>query len=59
MDLFGPEHRAWQEENSRKLKERLEKTVSNPEPGLMGQWKHEFSRNLLNSMNTRKVKGKK
>lgn len=58
MKIGSPEHKAWQEENGRKLKERLEKTVkSGPKSnGLFDSMSHSFSSNLLNAMNTRKVK---
>ncbi len=57
MALFDEKHKAAMEENGRKLKERLEKTVKDgpKSNGLMDTLSFNFSRNLLNDLNTRKV----
>lgn len=57
MALFDEKHKAAMEENSRKLKARLEQTVKEgpKSNGLMDTLSFNFSRNLLHSMNTRKV----
>lgn len=57
MKLFDAEHRAWQEENGRKLRERLSKQASmdvDPKDG-MSPIRQAFCNNLLNSLNTRRV----
>lgn len=57
MALFDEKHKAQMEENGRKLRENLEKTVkSGPKgDGVFDTMSFNFSRNLLNSLNSRKV----
>ena len=56
MALFDEEHRKMQEENGRKLRERLRMTVAKGrQPGLMGAIDFNFSRSLLNDLETRTV----
>lgn len=57
MNLWSPEHKKFQEENGRKLKENLEREVkAGPKSdSLFDQLSHKFSSNLLHSINTRKV----
>ena len=57
MKLFSPEHRDWQEENGRKLRERLSKQASmavDPKDGV-STIRQAFCNNLLNSLNTHRV----
>jgi len=57
MKIGSPEHKKFQEENGRKLRERLQKEVeAGPKSdGMFDRLSHNFSSNLLNSLNTRKV----
>lgn len=58
MKIGSPEHKAWQEENGRKLQERLQQEV-NAGPkgdGMFDRLSYNFASNLLHSINTRKVK---
>jgi hypothetical protein len=51
MALFDEEHRKWQEENGRKLRERLRKTVAKGfRSGEMEAIGFSFAKNLLNNL---------
>lgn len=57
MKIGSPEHKKWQEENGRKLRENLQKEVnSGPKSsGMFDQLSYRFASNLLHSLNNRKV----
>lgn len=59
MALFDEAHRKQQEENGRKLRERLRMTVAKGrQPGLMGAIGFNFANNLLNDLSkTGKLNG--
>lgn len=51
MALFDEEHRKWQEENGRKLRERLRMTVAKGrQPGAFGTIGFNFANNLLKDL---------
>lgn len=51
MALFDEEHRKWQEENGRKLRERLRMTVAKGrQPGVFGAIGFNFANNLLKDL---------
>lgn len=48
MKIGSPEHKAWQQENSEKLKMRLQKTVAEKPTGeFFSDMRQQFARNLL------------
>lgn len=57
MALFDEKHKLQMEENGRKLRENLERSIKKGSDGsLFGEIGLQFSKNLLQSLKTNKVK---